>query len=181
MSKFIASSIKRMTDEDGRVVVLLTAEGWNRTPAEQTVIENKEFEQIVVEIKKKSSQRSLDQNAMLWSLLTQIALATSGTKSKTAVEQIYCAILEEAQAHYEYILAPKNTEEGLRKAFRVIREMGMREVNGKTLTMYQCFIGSSKYDTAEMTVLIDTALNKCDELGIDNSEVRTIAQEHKNH
>ena len=72
------------------------------------------------------------------------------------------------------MLAPKNTEDGLRKSFRAIREIGTREVNGKELTMYQVFIGSSKYDTKEMTDLIETVIRKCDEFGIVDSEIEVI-------
>lgn len=184
MSKFIASKISRVTDEENNVIVQLKVSGYNRVSAEMAVSENKQFEEITVEVKKKSSNRSLDQNALLWAMLSEIALHTAGSKEKRVVEQIYCAILEEAQAHYEYILAPKETEDGLRKAFRVIREIGQREVidpkgNKRKGTLYQCFVGSSKYDTKEMTELIETALNKCAELGIDTSEVRTIEQSYK--
>ena len=102
---------------------VITVSGYHKTSAIMTVEENKEFEELTVEVKKSSSHRSLDQNAMLWSLLTKIAIHTSGSKEKRVIDQIYCAMLEEANVHSEYLLAPKNTEDGLRKSFRAIREI----------------------------------------------------------
>lgn len=174
MSKFKASSVYSMTRNDNTLLVTLEVQGFHKTSANMAVEENKSFDELTVEIKKSSNHRSLDQNAMLWSLLTKIAMHTSGSKEKRVVEEIYCAMLEEANAHFEYLLAPKNTEDGLRKSFRVIREKGERIVNGKTLTIYQVFIGSSKYNTKEMTDLIDTVIRKCDELGIKDSEIELM-------
>ena len=80
-------------------------------------------------------------------------------------------MLEEANVAYDYLLALPEAEPMLRKSFRVVRKMGEREVNGKTLNVYQYFIGSSKFNTQEMTELIEAVLDKLAELGAYDSEI----------
>ncbi len=88
-------------------------------------------------------------------------------------------LLEEAGVKYDYLLALPETETELRKSFRALRNMGIqREVNGKTLTMYQYFIGSSKFTTKEMTSLIEAVLDKLTELGVYDSEIELIRREY---
>lgn len=175
MSKFVADKISRTFDEDNnKLIISFAVSGFHKPSANLTVEENRQFDELEVDVKQYKSKRSKDQNAMLWSLLTKIAIHISGSKEKLVVEQIYCDMLEEANAHYEYLLAPKNTEEGLRKSFRAVREVGTRKVGDKELIMYKVFVGSSKYDTKEMTDLIDTVIRRCDELGIKDSEIEVI-------
>lgn len=87
-------------------------------------------------------------------------------------------MLEEANVAYDYLLALPSAEPMLRKTFRVIRKLDEREVNGKTLNLYQYFIGSSKYNTQEMTELIEATLDKLAELGIVDSEIETARKEY---
>jgi hypothetical protein len=100
-----------------------------------------------------------------------MAMAISGSKNKVSSEECYCIMLEEANVTCDYMLALPEAEPMLRKAFRVVRKIGERVVNGKTLNMYQYFIGSSKYDVQQMTELIEATLNKLAELGVDDSEI----------
>lgn len=87
-------------------------------------------------------------------------------------------MLEEANVAYDYLLALPSAEPMLRKTFRVIRKLDEREVNGKTLNLYQYFIGSSKYNTQEMTELIEATLDKLAELGIVDSEIEIARKEY---
>jgi hypothetical protein len=184
--KFVAEKCSRMTDEDGNVIVSFKVTGYERRLAEMAVESSKKLAAISVELTEKKSQRSLDQNAMLWSLITKLSLRTCGDKSPTALNQLYCAMLEEANCVSEYIVAPKSDEmeTKLTKAFRAIRNMGARTVmdkNGKPKdgVLYQCFIGSSKFTTAEMSSLIETTLDKCAEFGIVDDETERIRLEYK--
>ena len=80
-------------------------------------------------------------------------------------------MLEETNVAYDALLALPEAEPMLRKSFRVVRKMGEREVSGKTLNVYQYFIGSSKFNTQEMTELIEAVLDKLAELGVYDSEI----------
>ncbi|NCC19094.1 MAG: hypothetical protein EOM29_09170 [Bacteroidia bacterium] len=116
---------------------------------------------------------------MFWALATKIAIETHGSKQKEAVEDVYCNLLEEANVESKYILAPKETEDALRKLFRVVRNRGEREFNGKQVFVYQIWVGSSKFDTEQMTDLIELALNRCADLGVIDSETELIRNEYK--
>ncbi len=88
-------------------------------------------------------------------------------------------MLEEANVSYDYLLALPEAEPMLKQTFRVIRKINEREVNGKKLNMYQYFIGSSKFNTQEMTELIEATLDKLAELGIVDSEIELAREEYK--
>lgn len=178
MSKFIAEKAYRMINENNDLVVCYVVHGENKRAALLALEENAE-KKLQVEVKPHKSQRSLEQNRLLWALLGKMAVAQSGNKRKVSTEECYCEMLEEANVSYDYLLALPEAEPMLRKSFRVIRKMGEREVNGKTLNLYQYFIGSSKFNTQEMTELIETTLDKLAELGIIDSEIELAREEYR--
>ncbi|MBQ8178021.1 MAG: recombination protein NinB [Clostridia bacterium] len=180
MSKFIADKAYRMINENNELVVCCVVTGEHKRGALLTLEEIKSSEKkFEVQIKEHRSQRSLEQNRLLWALLGKMAEAMSGNKRRVSSEECYCIMLEEANVKYDYMLALPEAEEMLRKTFRAIRKLDEREVNGKTLNMYQYFIGSSKFNTKEMTELIETTLDKLAELGIYDSEIELARREYQ--
>lgn len=179
MSKFIAERSYRMINEDNDLVVCYVVHGDNKRSALLALEEMQPTEKkIEVEVKPYKSKRSLEQNRLLWALLGKMAFAMSGNKRKVSTEECYCIMLEEANVAYDYLLALPSAEPALRKTFRVIRKLDEREVNGKTLNLYQYFIGSSKYNTQEMTELIEATLDKLAELGVIDSEIEIARREY---
>lgn len=174
-SKFVADKISSMTDENGNLIVCLTASGYARTSARMAVNELKNSEkELAVEIKPYKSARTLRQNSMLWALIEKIAKEESGYARKVETTEVYCDILEEANCAYTWVLAA--SDEDLKNSYRAVRKLGEREVVNKdgeiiTLNIYKCYKGSSKYNISEMTDLIECALDICAELGISDSEV----------
>lgn len=179
MPKFKCNKITKWTDDEGDIIVSLTVSGYDRQIAEMAVRECKGETELAVEIKKYRSSRSLEQNNLFWALCTKIALETHGAKTRDCVEEVYCQLLEQANAQSEYLLALPETEEMLRRTFRVVRERGERLFNGKKMKVYQYFPGSSKFNVAEMNELIETALDRCAALGIVDSETELIRSEYK--
>lgn len=179
MPKFQCSKISKLMDDEGNVIVSLTVTNYDRYIADMAVRESKDCNSLSVEIKKYRANRSLEQNKMFWALATKIALETAGSKTQEVVEDVYCNLLEEANVESDFMLAPSETEATLKKSFRVVRKRGTREVNGKTLTIFQFWLGSSKFDTEQMTELIELALNRCADLGIADSETELIRSEYK--
>lgn len=114
-----------------------------------------------VEIKEYKSKRSLQQNKMLWELIHLIA-----KQQKQDDMEVYCALLERADAKSDYILAKPETEEELRKSFRGVKFIRQQEVDKTTFNVYKVYIGSSKMTTKEMTELIDITIQLCSELRI---------------
>ena len=116
---------------------------------------------FVVEVKEPKSKRSLEQNRMLWQLIHSIA-----KQQHQDDMEVYCALLERADAKSDYIITAYDMEDDLRKCFRGVRFIRKQEVNGKDCNIYKVYIGSSKMDTKEMTELLDITLQLCAELGI---------------
>ncbi len=118
------------------------------------------------EIKESKSQRTLQQNKMLWELIHLIA-----KKQHQDYMEVYCAILERADAKSDYVLARPETEDSLRKTFRGIKFIRQQQVNNTTFNIYKVYIGSSKMNTKEMTELLDITIQICSELQIPTYEV----------
>ena len=114
-----------------------------------------------ISIKEPTNKRSLQQNKMLWSLIHSIAKATNQDDN-----DVYCALLEKADALSDYIITAVEMEDALRKSFRGIKFMRMQEVNGKDCYIYKVYLGSSKMNTKEMTELLETAIQIASELEI---------------
>lgn len=114
-----------------------------------------------VSIKEPTNKRSLQQNKMLWSIIHSIAKATNQEDN-----DVYCALLEKADALSDYIITAVEMEDTLRKSFRGIKFMRMQEVNGKDCYIYKVYLGSSKMTTKEMNELLDITLKVANDLGI---------------
>lgn len=120
---------------------------------------------FICEVKEPKSKRSIQQNKMLWQLIHAIA-----KKQHQDDMEVYCALLERADALSDYIITAYDMEDDLRKCFRGVRFVRKQEVNGKECNIYKVYIGSSKMDTKEMTELLEITLQVCAELGIPTME-----------
>lgn len=114
-----------------------------------------------IEVREPKSKRSIEQNKMLWQLIHAIA-----KKQHQDDMEVYCALLERADALSDYIITAYDMEDELRKCFRGVRFVRKQEVNGKDCNIYKVYIGSSKMNTKEMTELLDITLQLCGELEI---------------
>ena len=119
----------------------------------------------ICEIKEPRSQRSLEQNRLLWKLIHRVAKETHQDDM-----DVYCAVLERADALSDYVITATDMGEALRKTFRGVKFVRMQEVNGKDCYIFKVYLGSSKMNTAEMTELIEITMQVCSELGIDTRE-----------
>ena len=120
----------------------------------------------VIEIKEAKSTRSLQQNKMLWELIHKIAKQQNQDDM-----EVYCTLLERADALSDYIITATEMEEALRKTFRGVKFIRKQVVNDKECNIYKVYIGSSKMNTKEMTELLDITIQLCSELGIPTLEV----------
>ena len=119
----------------------------------------------ICEIKEPKSKRSLEQNKLLWKLIHRIAKETYQDDM-----DVYCGVLERADALSDYVITAVDMEEALRKSFRGVKFIRMQEVNGKDCFVYKVYLGSSKMDTTEMNELIEITMQVCSEYGIDTRE-----------
>ena len=119
----------------------------------------------ICEIKEPKSKRSLEQNKLLWKLIHRLAKETYQDDM-----EVYCAVLERADALSDYVITAMDMQDTLRKSFRGVRFIRMQEVNGKSCYVYKVYLGSSKMNTSEMNELIEITMQVCSELGIDTRE-----------
>lgn len=101
----------------------------------------------------------------MWAIIHEINVAR-GTERATDDWNIYIEALERAGAKYEYVAVLPDAEELLSQQFRAIKYMNSFEHNGRTFNSYKVFYGSSKMDTKEMTMLLETVLDMATEQGI---------------
>ena len=121
-----------------------------------------EMQQIYFcEINEMKSKRSIQQNKMLWELIHKIA-----KKQNQDDIEVYCALLERADAKSDYILAKPETENELKKNFRGVKFIRQQEVRNTTFNIYKVYLGSSKMTTKEMNELLYITIQLCSELKI---------------
>ncbi len=181
MSRFIADKVYKMQDENNNLVVSFVVSGTNKFSANMSVAELKEFEKITIDAKKHKSQRSVEQNNMLWALIEKISLTTTGYKRKDDIEECYCNLLESANIKSKFVPCIPGDEEELLFTYRIIKLVGERTLaeSGQKVLIYKCFKGSSSFDTKQMNELIELALDKLAELGVIDSEVSSIMEEYE--
>lgn len=120
-----------------------------------------------LEALKAKPKRSLEQNALLWALIHDIAEHRNGRANTENEWEIYIEALERAGAKYELITCLPQAEQILRETSRAIKFLTSTEIHGKTFNAYKVFYGSSKMNKEEMAKLLDEAINIAYEEGID--------------
>ena len=126
----------------------------------------------VVDIKRHRKRRSLDQNAMYWSILGQIAkaLGISNSKAHNIMLRRY-GVPERYGEQSVYVVLP-DTEEAAEQADEAesyhVRPTSQVKAgkDGQSYRTYILLRGSSTYDTAEMTRLIDGAMDEAKQMGL---------------
>ena len=126
----------------------------------------------VVEIKCHRKRRSLDQNAMYWSILGQIAKALniSSNRAHNIMLRRYGAV-ETIDGKTIKLVLP-DTEEAAQRADEAesyhIKPTSQVKVgtDGNTYRTYILLRGSSTYDTAEMKRLIDGVMDEAKQMGL---------------
>lgn len=161
--KVIAKVKDILLDINGNGIVSLIVSNYRQIQDLKQLDSEKTY---AVEIKEVKTKRSLEQNRLLWKLLGEIDMVINGGRSDD-VMNIYTLALEKANAKYEYIGALPQAEEMLKQNFRAIKFIKKIDLNGVEGNMYKCFIGSSKMDTKEMTLLIETVMDMAEQVGID--------------
>ena len=127
-----------------------------------------------VEVKQHRNRRSLDANALLWKMCTEIAAVLRSTK-----DEVYLQMLERYGV-FTHIIVKQEAVERIKQEWRTVRVLGEVTVNGKTGIQLQCYYGSHLYDSKEFSVLLDGVISEAKELGIqviNESEKQLMLQE----
>ena len=128
----------------------------------------------VLDLKERKPKRSLAQNAMYWKVLSQICMKQDGNLKD--LQELHCQMLKMSGASYVIVTIEDKDIEKIKKDFdiRAMTILSKQVVNHRLYDQVQLFKGSSKYDSSEMSQLIDTALNYAAELGIETDYWRSL-------
>lgn len=115
-----------------------------------------------VKINKHREKRSLNANAYLWKLVTEIGNILNKSK-----EEVYLQMLiDYGQSEMISILSEIN----VKGYFKYYKLAGASILNGKEFNHYKIYKGSSEYNTKEMSILLEGAVQEAKNLGIKTKE-----------
>jgi len=125
-----------------------------------------------VKIDKHREKRSLNANAYLWKLVTEIGNILNKSK-----EEVYLQMLiDYGQSEMVSILS----EIDVKGYFKYYKLAGTSLLNGKEFNHYKVYKGSSEYDTKEMSILLNGVVQEAKNLGIktkDDIELERLVEE----
>ncbi len=125
-----------------------------------------------VKINKHREKRSLNANAYLWKLVTEIGNVLNKSK-----EEVYLQMLiDYGQSEMVSILS----EIDVKGYFKYYKLAGTSILNGKEFNHYKIYKGSSEYDTKEMSILLNGVVQEAKNLGIktkDDIESERLVEE----
>ena len=145
-----------------------------RTPEARRIAESvKQGKPYTVEIKEYRKKRSLDQNALYWKVLTEFARAMemSNPEAHNQMLRMY-GQLERYDDRPVYVVLPDTPEAEVKascsETYHVKPTSQVKYgSDGRGYRTYMLLRGSSTYDTAEMTRLLNGLIDECREIGIE--------------
>lgn len=123
-------------------------------------------------IKKYREKRSLSQNAYAWTLITKIAQSVNPPMNK---EEVYVEMLKR-YGQGGIISVQKDKANDVIRAFDYYIPKGEGKVNGKEFLHLMVYVGSSQYDTKEMSVFVSGIVEEAKDLGIETMTPDEIAR-----
>lgn len=145
-----------------------------RTPEARRIAETvKQGKPYTVEIKEYRKKRSINQNSLYWSVLTQFARAMrmSNAEAHNRMLRDYGQVKRFGDK-IAFVVLPDTDEveqQTLEAETEHLRPTSQVK-EGKDGQMYRTYMmlkGSSSYDTAEMTQLIDGLIDECEQVGLE--------------
>lgn len=160
----IKATYKGSHQEDDSLVLEFKINNWIFKRIRQLLQADNEYFVDVSEYKK---NRTLEQNALLWELLTQIDKTVNGTRDpwdwyvfaikKTGAKTKVIYMNDDSLDELKQMCLDKNGN------IRAVEPLGKID----DLYAYRIFYGSSKFNTKEMSLLIDNVLDIAQAVGID--------------
>ena len=114
----------------------------------------------VFDLSPHKEKRSLNQNALLWECLGQIATALRADKW-----DVYLQMLKR-YGTYTYICVKADAVEAVKKQWREVEEIGRGKLNGQDAVELLCYFGSSTMTGQEFSVLLDGVKSEMKEMGL---------------
>lgn len=127
----------------------------------------------VRELTVKRRRRSLDANAYAWMLMGKLA-----AKLRLTPEEVYRQYIPDIGGNYEAVSVADEAVETFAASWadghlgRMVRRLG---ASGPGRTDILCYYGSSDYDTAQMSRLIELIVQDCKTQGIETLTGRELS------
>ena len=181
IGKIHVDRVSMRSDEDGNLEYILQVASESKYNARMIYHDIKSTgKPVTATFDLKRNRRTLDQNRLLWALLEIMALAQNGGRlGGVTAWDCYIDMLEKYGAKYEYFMCIPEAVDQFRKSFRAVKEVERRKYNGKEMVVCKCFYGSSQFDTAQMSMLIDGVFDELAEMDIDAHMAADVAAYHE--
>jgi len=114
--------------------------------------------------------RTLRQNALLWAVCAEMA-GKSG--QNTEPEDVYRRILDKYGVH-ETLIVPLDAVQRLPNVFKSVEVSGVTHVDGAEMARVRCTYGSSAYDAAQMSALIEGLLAEAADCEVNTAEMQYL-------
>ena len=155
----------------GKPLLTVEADG-NVQTLYQMFDELKASERLTFKVGKFIKQRSLDANAYCWVLIGKIA-----EKTDVPNAEVYRAAIKEIGGNYDVVCVKTEAVEALRNGWSRNglgwqTDTMLSKIDGCTNVVL--YYGSSTYDTAQMSRLINIIVQDCAELGIETRSQEEI-------
>ena len=152
----------------------LTLEVNERNDFEALVDEMRDKDKLSIEVKPFRQRRSLDANAYAWVLMDRLATALSKSKA-----EIYRDYIRDIGGNSETVCVKNSAVERLCEGWQKNgigwqTETFESKISGCTNVIL--YYGSSTYDSAQMSRLLDLIIQDCKELGIPTETPNEIAR-----
>lgn len=173
--KIVSNSIVRQ----GRTIVIET--DLSEYHIQKLIQEISHIEKYEITIKQHKESRSIKQNKLLWAIIERISDEVNGSHREDDIWNVYKELLRRANVKYEIVAAERKAKVILEQHFRYVEELpnSMVTEKGKTLIAFRCYIGSSKFNTKEMTELIEAVKDYAAEYGIIDNEIALLEEAYK--
>lgn len=140
---------------------------------------NKKTIELKIDFYKK--RRSLDQNALMWALLTEYAkFLNGGRKGSVSEEELYHKLLEK-HGVAQFLAVMPEAIEPLKQVYKSVTIIDKFNYQGKTYCQCKCLLGSSNYTTSQMTDLIEGLLDDMETAGVNTTNAHSLAEEWRSH
>ena len=119
-----------------------------------------------IELSPIKSKRSLNQNRLMWQLLSDVA-----KHEGMDADEVYIQVIKMANIRTEILQVLPEAVERLSRVFKLVVERDKRtSPKGVEMVVVECYYGSSQFDSKEMSDFIDKLLFYAQTIGIDTSQ-----------
>lgn len=130
---------------------------------------------LTITVERQRKGRSLEQNRMMWALLTIMAdHYNAGKAGGTTPEDCYIEMLEEYGLEYDFLELPVAAVPILRNAYRLVHIVELLDNDRCTV---KASMGSSSFTSAQMSAFIDGIFDRLAEMGVNDPNVTQYWQE----